>query len=555
MALVTLHKLVIRNLGPVVEDEVELSDFTFFIGRNNAGKSHYVKAIELLLASKNPSSSEVVKLLHNNEQPLEIEGVFSGVAAFTELVSGSNHQQAITNAIDADGNLCVVRKIGLRSDQSEFGIKLEDGTIHNPTGFQTNLLKILPEVISIPATADTVDELKNTQSTALSKLKREVLSVFFEELKVKTQTTLTELDEFLHGTGNGQRSERLSEFEQNLHNELTGEFADVVPSVEFGLPDQEIIAKEMKIFLDDGHKSEVEQKGHGLQRAALLALLKVLAKHGERYQNKPTPIFLIGELESFLHPYAQMQFGDVLLELVEQYQIVTTTHSPFIISERSISGYRRVVKDAMQGAHVTAPKLDEMDLSKVKSTLSLRGNLEALFADRVVLIEGQNDLGCYEHLMQLFKVASPTGKLMMFSFVTGKGSLHATSKFYRQLGMDDVSIIADLDYLVSDDICGLLDELSVDTAIPTTIRNGLHLTSSHPSLSDVLAAIETHGRPSALDEAITTLASKRVFIVRDGAPENYYTSTSSKDGWRTVSSEDDLSDPVYLKNLLEKVCS
>lgn len=47
-----LVKLQIKNLGPIVDDEIDFSDFTFFIGRNNAGKSHYIKAIELLLATK-----------------------------------------------------------------------------------------------------------------------------------------------------------------------------------------------------------------------------------------------------------------------------------------------------------------------------------------------------------------------------------------------------------------------------------------------------------------------------------------------------------------------
>ena len=178
------------------------------------------------------------------------------------------------------------------------------------------------------ATADTVDELKNTQNTALSKLKKEALTAFFEELKTKTQETLTSLDDFLHSKNCEQRSQELIKFETHLKEELMGEFAEVVPSVEFNLPDEEVIAKEMKIFLDDGYRSEIEQKGHGLQRAALLALLKVLAKHGARYQDKPSPIFLVGELESFLHPFAQKQFADVLLKLVDQYQIVTTTHSP-----------------------------------------------------------------------------------------------------------------------------------------------------------------------------------------------------------------------------------
>lgn len=42
------------------------------------------------------------------------------------------------------------------------------------------VIKVLPDPISILATADTVDELKNTQNTALSKLKKEVLTAFLK---------------------------------------------------------------------------------------------------------------------------------------------------------------------------------------------------------------------------------------------------------------------------------------------------------------------------------------------------------------------------------------
>jgi predicted ATP-dependent endonuclease of OLD family len=552
MSLVTLKRLRIKNHGPIVDDTIDLADFTFFIGRNNAGKSHYLKAIESLLAPKNPPAAEIAKLQHDPSMPIELEGIFSGVADFTHLIQASNHAEAVQNALDANGDLLIVRTLGQNADENAFGTRTGSGEIHNPSGFQTNLLKVLPEVISIAATADTVDELKNTQSTALSRLKREVLGVFFEELKEKTQTTLTELDSFLHSTEPGERSRRLIEFEGNLKEELTGEFAGVVPTVEFGLPDQDVIAKEMKIFLDDGYRSEVEQKGHGLQRAALLALLKVLAKHGERYHDKPTPIFLIGELESFLHPYAQQQFGKVLMELVEQYQVVTTTHSPFIITKDSLGGYRRVTKgDA--GSKAVGASLAEMDLEKVKGSLSLRGNLEGLFADRIVLVEGTNDQACFERLIEIFGLPRPPGKLTMFSFVQGKGSLWPTQKFYRELGLDDSAIIADLDYVFGKGIKALLRDNGLDEDIPAQLRSSLQLSDTSPALDIVLSAIEAHGRPSSLDETLNTLRELRVFILRDGSPENYYSSGPTKNGWRTLSAESDLTDASYLKSLLQDV--
>ncbi len=52
----------------------------------------------------------------------------------------------------------------------------------------------------------------------------------------------------------------LASFETHLKEELMGEFADVVPSVEVDLPDEEVIAKEMKILLDDGYKSAYDTR-------------------------------------------------------------------------------------------------------------------------------------------------------------------------------------------------------------------------------------------------------------------------------------------------------
>src|SRR3990167_1532534 len=412
---------------------------------------------------------------NDKSKEITIEGEFEGVGDFTSLVTTSNHKKAIDEAIK-DGVLRVVRVLDSSDeDKTAFGIYKDDGTIHNPGGFSSNLLKVLPDPISILATADTVDELKNTQNTALSKLKKEALTAFFEELKTKTQETLTSLDNFLHSKDCEQRSQELIKFETHLKEELMGEFAEVVPSVEFSLPDEEVIAKEMKIFFDDGYRSEIEQKGHGLQRAALLALLKVLAKHGARYQDKPSPIFLVGELESFLHPFAQKQFAEVLLRLVDQYQIVTTTHSPFIVTPQAIDGYRRIQKKEDGARSIMVPK-NSVDTALLKRHLERRGNLEGLFADRVILIEGSHDQNFYDKLREVFKISLPEKKFTLFIKAGGKEELRQSRKFYKQMNFDDVSMICDLDYLFSNDFKNLLKELSLDENLSTKLRQHIEWT-------------------------------------------------------------------------------
>lgn len=555
MNKVLLSKIRIRNFGPIMDDEVLLEPFTYFIGRNNSGKSHYIKAIELLLATKVPPKGEIIKLQTDKSKEIIIEGDFVGVEKFTSLVSASNHKQAIENALH-DGILRIVRVLDPNDeDKTTFGVYKTDGSIHNPGGFASNLLKVLPEPISILATADTVDELKNTQNTALSKLKRETLKVFFDKLKIKTKETLSELDAFLHSQDAGVRSADLADFEAHLKEELMGEFADVVPSVEFGLPDEEVIAKEMKIFLDDGYRSEIEQKGHGLQRATLLALLKVLAKHGARYQDRPSPIFLIGELESFLHPFAQKQLAEVLTALVNQYQIVTTTHSPFIITPGGIEGYRRIRKHLQNGTKSIILKKGDLDIGLVKRHLERRGNLKGLFADRIILIEGDHDENFFETLRSLFNLPLPQKEFTLFIKAGGKTELRQARKFYEQMNFDDVAIICDLDYLFSNDILYLLKEIGINDKYPEDLRKHIGWTGKgDPSLEFILKKLGEIGEPRYLEAILNDLRKERIFVLRRGAPEMYYKNNlNDKRGWVNVQSEADLVEPDYLRDLMKEV--
>lgn len=549
---VLLTKLKIKNLGPIKEDEVYFNTFTFFVGRNNAGKSHYLKAVELLL-STGTRKENIPKWQYDKNQPIILEGDFIGVNSFTDLVTASNHKTAIEAAIKDD----VLKVASILDPESgvQLGIYKEDGTLHNPGGFAGNLLKVLPGIISIPATADTVQELADKSTTALGKLKREVMNAFFQELAGKTKTLLSDLDDFLHSEDEGVRSEAITEFETGLKEEFVGEFSDVIPSVEFGLPDETVIGKEMKILLDDGHKTEVEQKGHGLQRATLLALLKLLAKSGKKYQDRPAPIFLIGELESFLHPYAQREIANALIQMMERYQIVTTTHSPFIVTPDTIEGYRRVRKVKENGAKNITLDTSAIDVDLIKRHLERRGNLEGLFADRVILIEGSHDENFYDHLRKIFKIPLPQGKFTLFIKTDGKKQVRLARKFYQQMCFDDIAVICDLDYLFCRDIEYLLEELGLDKEYPKKLCEHIEWQADgDPKLTYILEKLKEKGDPDEMENAISSLRRNRIFVLRHGAPEMYYKNNrGERGGWVNLQSESDLLEVDYLKDLMKSV--
>jgi hypothetical protein len=553
MAHVFLKKIQINNLGPIIEDEIEFIPFTYLIGRNNAGKSHYLKAIELLLATRVPPVPEQIKLQRDKNKPIQIKGFFHGVENFTHLVAASNHQQKINQSIE-NGILTVVRILD-PNDEGQFGI-LSSGEVYNPGGFSANLLKVLPEPITIIATADTLDELTNKQNTALSKLKKEVLSSFLLSLKEKTKHALVELDKFLHDMDSGIRSQDLIQFEEYFKQELIGEFSEVIPSVKFNLPDEEVIAKEMKIILDDGHPSEIEQKGHGLQRAALLAMLRVLAKHGARYQDRPAPIFLVGEIETFLHPYAQKLLAQTFKSLIDRYQIVTSTHSPFIITPDVIDGYRRVTKTSASGTkNRTFSLIKDINADIIKRHLERRGNLEGLFADRIILVEGDNDEGFYMKIMNIFDVQYPAGKFTLFVKVGGKQEVRQARKFYRFMGFDAVFTVCDLDYIFSNDFKNLLKEIEFDENLSIKLREYIEWDNpGDPPLKLVCEKIETKGLPDFFQTLCDNLKKYQVYILGKGAPEMYLKNNlGQKTGWENITSADDLLEPAYLKELLEEL--
>ena len=551
MSRVFLKSLRVRNFGPIKDDTILFNDLTFLVGRNNAGKSHYLKAVELLLTS-GTRKEQVSKWQNDKSIPIKIEGHFTGIEKFTSLVENSNHKNSIERSIK-DGELTVVSI--LKPDSIVQGIYDENGEVHNPTGFTGNLLKILPDVISINAIADTVQELSDKSNTALTKIKKEVMDSFFQTLSVKTKGALAPLNEYLNSSDPSKRSPEIREFEENLRKEFMGEFENILPSVEFGVPDETVISKEMRILLDDGHKSEVGLKGNGLQRATLLALLKLLARNGKKYQDHPTPIFLIGELESFLHPYAQKQISLALSKMKDTYQIITTTHSPFVINSETIEGYRRVTKTDQNGSKNFGGDLSILDIGLLKRHLEQRGNLEGLFADRVILIEGKHDSGAFERLITIFKIEYPKNRFTLFVRADGSKNLRNSLKFYRLMGFDDVSAVSDLDYLFSNDIKYLLDSFGLDRTVTDRLRKSIGWTEKgDPKLDYVLSHYADAAGQDEFEKTLEGLGKSRFFILKHGAPETYYKNNKNdKDGWKYLNNENDLLEPDYLRGLMTEL--
>jgi hypothetical protein len=129
--------------------------------------------------------------------------------------------------------------------------------------------------------------------------------------------------------------------------------------------------------------------GDGWQALTRLAALEILQDLSPR--TSPIPVLILfEEPETYLHPHLRRKLRDVLEGLASRGWIVlVSTHAPEFISFRRPQQVVRLwPRSADHGRLLTSGVSDEV---RFQERLDERGNHELLFANRVILCEGQDD--------------------------------------------------------------------------------------------------------------------------------------------------------------------
>lgn len=560
-----LKKVVIQNFRSIINDEVIFNDFTFFVGKNNYGKSNYLRAIDHLL-SFGKTYSDIAEIQNNKDNPVIIDGWFEGVKDFTPQLKESKHKKAVEKLIDSDGLIRLRLTINTDGQAETLLVDSVKNETVNPTGWATNCKKLFPETIFVPATAETADELQEKATTALSKIKKEVMQQFFTDLSSKIENAFEPIDKFLHGEEK-DRSDDLKKLEKDFADEMMGEFSTVKPSIKFTLPDSSFIGKGMKINLYDGfHDCDIDQKGNGLQRTALFALIRLLSKHNATTQTKPAPIFLIEELEAFLHPSAQKRLAESIEDMAGKYQTVATTHSPFVLTDKLLGGYRKIFRNDKDGSKCCGPQKDydefqKKDYNVVKNSLSHTGNLISLFSDIVVIVEGKEDSGFYPAILELLK----DKEVGLISFVGtvggGNSNFHVSYNFFKLMGFKKVFVICDLDCLFDTNFKELLNIVSFDSNFIDDFQKDIGFTEKGQPGSEFVLSNLAKIDAKKLNDKIDELGKINIFALKKGTPENYYATDfkNKNDGrnikklWEILTEKKELDNIEELESIMNSI--
>jgi predicted ATP-dependent endonuclease of OLD family len=159
---------------------------------------------------------------------------------------------------------------------------------------------------------------------------------------------------------------------------------------------------------DDTLPLPVERQGHGFQRAMLVAALKLLASKTAQANDGSMIVLAIEEPELYQHPGQARSLAHALRSLADgdNMQVAYATHSPYFVGPH-FQEVRRVTRAKLdEGAtstvEISSAPLDQV-IADVDGFVDKAGVLncwhqmwtqslgEALFADTVILVEGDTD--------------------------------------------------------------------------------------------------------------------------------------------------------------------
>jgi hypothetical protein len=192
----------------------------------------------------------------------------------------------------------------------------------------------LPFFVLIPAVRDVTDESKGTKSSPFGKLLYAILDTVALDKKAKIEGILAEVSKQMNRSGGAERVPLIADTEKQLNTLLNDFFVGCDLEIEFQTPTLEVLLSAPKLFVDDGFRNAVENKGHGLQRAVIFTILRRYAEYMTSSPDgrKRTLILAFEEPELYMHPQAQRTIRRVFRKIAGGGdQIIFSTHSSLLV--------------------------------------------------------------------------------------------------------------------------------------------------------------------------------------------------------------------------------
>lgn len=383
-------------------------------GKNNSGKSNVLRAIRALFL--------------DDESPSWISGKvdFSYSADFPKWKEKERGKTAILVAITL--------KISKNQDTSVYRFLQEFLQATQKIEADEVLVKIEQRTSQTRTVSDLsvfCDGVEITDSFKASEISRRLRAstsfIFHNSIAFNSPFTfnsnsvyplggLTELEKGTLTLAQDKLTSQLKKLAERQQKEILDLIGRLEERYHVSLDVPRLGIENMAMRISLGEKSStipLDEWGSGTQNrtAILMRMLRAKkASEAEADSRRIAPILILEEPESFLHPSAQAEFGRMLQDLAQEFQIqiITTTHSPYMLSltnsDANILLGRTTEKSKLLGTY-QIPAVGDNWMEPFGKALGIDNSAfeswrNVLFksADRILLVEGKTDVAYFQLL-------------------------------------------------------------------------------------------------------------------------------------------------------------
>jgi putative ATP-dependent endonuclease of OLD family len=320
-----------------------------------------------------------------------------------------------------------------------------------------NVLSGIFDFVLVTADLRAQEESTDSRGTIISRILEKTVD------RSKADAAFSDLAKEVSEKRNAITTQHLTTQLQGLADELSKEIEAFTTGRKIRLKPEEPELKPQasKIHVsvvDQLTETDVDRQGHGFQRALLISSLKLLADRGTAGTPESVIYLAIEEPELFQHPTQARAFSSVLRSLAADpengLQISYATHSPYFIDARYFDQVRRVRRNAADSdshAEVTITQATVPAVVKRlegyvdPAVITARWDLvctqhlsEALFADAVLLVEGDDDKAVFEGIAARTRHLAIDG--ISVAAAQGKGHLYVPNAILSELGIPTVTV-------------------------------------------------------------------------------------------------------------------
>lgn len=399
-----ISKITIRNFRSIEKvEELEINPFNVFVGQNNHGKTNLFEAIEWFFVGG--GNMEEICFMKDTSKQVSVEIEFTGLQKALEWIENDKQKKALSDIFDSEDTILLKRDSAYEAGEDRQLFNPKTKKWENTMGRDTAWRQFLPTFEYVSTKKFLEDVAKYGKATPISRMLSSVLEKMLEvdENYIEFKKMFNELfgDPF-DPDKKTQVRKSIDEIGDRVAAFLKKQFPDTT-DVKFKVenPELEDLFKKFKTTVNDGIENDASEKGDGMQRALMLAIIQAYAVFRKNNGESNSFLFLIDEAELHLHPTAQRSLKNALLEVATAGdQVLVNTHSSVLVADNYVS---QAIFKVEKVNKITAIDLIK-DLEKPAVIFELLGGspTDLLLPSNILIVEGYSELKFLRKIIERF---------------------------------------------------------------------------------------------------------------------------------------------------------